>query len=541
MKGTDGKNLLSPKKGQAISCDPEQARPAGRRLLLLWAIIRIPVLILALYLMRYAILLKLEQLFDLGRPTLFVIDLLGTLLVRVVYCLALAALLSLCFSTMRRYGPLTAYLSTLCLTIVLVTLSFYLTGTTKWLGLPAVVIVATNLLPVAFLTPIVRFKRIWGGFMGLGVGIVEVLFLGHYMDWLASRTGSTRKIRWLASSIVPTVASLFLAAGSAAALLGAPALVPLEQALRMPGEVRILARGDFNLLDIDPTGRYLYATGHGLDRLRRYDVEDWSSQPLKSDVSTGGAQGFAYDPAASELYVLNLKSKRLIYIDATTLKFKRSIPVPELSPGDPWVVVERNSDTITIASEVDLRTGSPLIVLNRTTGAAHDLRVEEVGNLLVHPTRSLLYFSFFRRNTGIMLYDIQKRAITRQVPTKERMDRMAIWKRSNELLITAPLDSRIIRFNADTLEPKGEIDSIFGVRVIAVDNLRNLLLCGSLATGKVAVVDLNSGHQKGSYYLGPWLRTIVLNEKNGTAYVSSNGALYEIQYVGTNGVITSRH
>jgi len=309
----------------------------------------------------------------------------------------------------------------------------------------------------------------------------------------------------------------------------------------MPGEVRILARGDFNLLDIDPTGRYLYATGHGLDRLRRYDVEDWSSQPLKSDVSTGGAQGFAYDPAASELYVLNLKSKRLIYIDATTLKFKRSIPVPELSPGDPWVVVERNSDTITIASEVDLRTGSPLIVLNRTTGAAHDLRVEEVGNLLVHPTRSLLYFSFFRRNTGIMLYDIQKRAITRQVPTKERMDRMAIWKRSNELLITAPLDSRIIRFNADTLEPKGEIDSIFGVRVIAVDNLRNLLLCGSLATGKVAVVDLNSGHQKGSYYLGPWLRTIVLNEKNGTAYVSSNGALYEIQYVGTNGVITSRH
>jgi hypothetical protein len=44
------------------------------------------------------------------------------------------------------------------------------------------------------------------------------------------------------------------------------------------------------------------------------------------------------------------------------------------------------------------------------------------------------------------------------------------------------------------------------------------------------VFDLTTGQQKGNYYLGPWLRSIVLDSVNGNAYVSTNGALFKVDY-----------
>jgi hypothetical protein len=92
------------------------------------------------------------------------------------------------------------------------------------------------------------------------------------------------------------------------------------------------------------------------------------------------------------------------------------------------------------------------------------------------------------------------------------------------------MESRVARLDAATLEVKGYISTLFGVRAIAVDKGRNLLLVGSIASGRVVVIDLATGRQRASYYLGPWLRTIELVPERGIAYVSSNGAIYELHY-----------
>ena len=116
------------------------------------------------------------------------------------------------------------------------------------------------------------------------------------------------------------------------------------------------------------------------------------------------------------------------------------------------------------------------------------------------------------------------------VPTDSPADRMAYWKGGNELLLASPLKSRVIRFDADTLESRGIINSIFGVRTLAIDPIRNLLFCGSLTSGTVPIYDLATGQRRISFYLGPWLRTIAIHPSSGTAYVSSNGALYKLSY-----------
>jgi hypothetical protein len=122
--------------------------------------------------------------------------------------------------------------------------------------------------------------------------------------------------------------------------------------------------------------------------------------------------------------------------------------------------------------------------------------------------------------------------VTRSATADPRAERMAFSRRRNELLVTSPMESRIMRFDADSLQPKGYIPALFGVRAIAVDEARDVVLCGNIATGQMVTIDLATRQRLQTYYLGPWLRTIELHVDSGTAYVSSNGALYRVQYAG---------
>jgi hypothetical protein len=98
------------------------------------------------------------------------------------------------------------------------------------------------------------------------------------------------------------------------------------------------------------------------------------------------------------------------------------------------------------------------------------------------------------------------------------------------VLVTVPMDGRVLRFAAETLEPRGSFDTVFGVRTLALDEGRQLLFCGSLATGYMAILDLRTGKELTRYYIAPWLRTIQPVPDRQIAYVSANGAIYQIDY-----------
>jgi hypothetical protein len=55
------------------------------------------------------------------------------------------------------------------------------------------------------------------------------------------------------------------------------------------------------------------------------------------------------------------------------------------------------------------------------------------------------------------------------------------------------------------------------------------------------VIDLRTGTILRSHYLGPWLRTIQLRVEDATAYVSSNGALYTLNYLSSLPVQRAGH
>jgi DNA-binding beta-propeller fold protein YncE len=506
-------------------------RRSGRVGLFFWGLLRFPALVILLYLFRDSVLSAIEGAFDIIGITEYTIALVSTAVTRGVIFLSLTLVLWAFWTLIEKlFGPLIAYFSIVAATCVLLFVAFRFAGTRRLYAVPAVLILATNLIPDQIVERFRRFGGLWNWFMAVCVGVAEVFLFRRYVEWLQSLIGGEAMPRRASVSILSVLPGLLLTSGVVAVVLEFEPLVPLEQMIRRSPEVTIIDSGDFNWIDIDTSGRYLYASGHGLQHLQRYDLARLSAPPLLSDSPSGRAQGFAYDSDTGEIYVYNGQTEHLLYFDAATLALKRSLPLPGVSPGDPWVAVDRQSDTITVVSEADIRAGMPFIIVNRSTGAILDRRDFDAGNFLVHPDKPILYLSFFRYRTSLIAYDLEQRRTLYEVSTDSRVDRMAYWKQANEVLLASPVESEVTRFDADTLELKGSLRTIFGVRVLAVDPVRNFLLCGSLATGTVAVFDLETGQERASFYLGPWLRTITLDPDGGIAYVSANGALYRLNY-----------
>ena len=524
-----------------VTSSPEFAEPTAhsrirrwlRTPVLFWVLLRVPTLILAAYVLRSPILTALEKHVDIVAITRTLIEILSTPVARTVSGITFGGLLLLAVMAAKRFRPLATYMLVLLTAGILVALAYNAGIISGRRGGLVWLITALNFMPGSLLAIITRHSRIWNALLITGVGIAELFFAREYWLWVRRHSGRARSPghTGLLASALP---GLLLGSLAFALLIRSEGLLIFEQRFRLSSDAVILERGQsFNWLDLDPTGRYLYATGHTIARLRRYDLLNPSALPLQSQVSTGGAQGFAYDPNANEIYAVNTFTNQLLYFDAITLEQRHVVDVPRLSPGDPWVAVDGPTGTVTIVSEADSQVGAPLIVLDRTSGRILGEAPLDAGNILKHPSKPWLYLSFFRRRNEVLLYDLEARSVRRSTAADAQAERMVYWKAGNELLVTSPVKSRIMRFDADSLSPKGYFLAPFGARAIALDEQRQLLLCGNIATGYVLIVDLRTETSVARHYLGPWLRTITLHVESGTAYISSNGALYRLEYART--------
>jgi len=495
---------------------------------LVWAVARLPMLVVLVYLFRARVLDVIERQFDILTITRFVIDLLSVPVTRIIVGTGFFAVLLAVAAGTRRLRPMLVYATTLLVACCALAALALTTATSLQRGLIVALILALNLAPAALFERVRGRPRTWNILMLTGVGVAELLFAREYWHWIR---GGRRSSESMGSGLPSTIPALLLASLAAGVLIRDERLVAVEQKIRLSPDVKVIERGlSMNWIELDPSGTYLYVTGHDVPYLRRYDIRNLAAPPLVSDAPTGGAQGFAYDRSANQLFAVNTDTKQLLYLDATTLKLQRTADLAQLSPGDPWIAVDAQTDTLTVVSEADAQIGDPLMVLERSNGQTVARADLDAGNLLKHPSRSWVYLTFFRRRSEVMLYDLEARSVTRRAPADPRAERMAFWKTNNELLVTSPIESRVLRFDADTLTPKGSLHALFGVRAIALDEARQLLLCGNIATGHLIVLDLKTGARVSTRYLGPWLRTIELDVPNGTAYVSANGALYVLRY-----------
>src|SRR5215813_13839815 len=333
--------------------------------------------------------------------------------------------------------------------------------------------------------------------------------------------------------------SVVLVPALAAVLLHGWSLQGLAHRLHRDESVHQVAEIDLNALALDAENGLLYAAGHGTDYLLAYDINDISRAPHSSPVTTDKAQSFFYNPVNQELYLFKENDRALLFIEARTLSQKKSVTDLDMTEGDVRLAYDQVNDSIILVSEgmywgsPTERKGYPVAVVARKTGQLL-YTVTDCGELCIpgliqtHPASPLLYMAFPKR---VRAYDLNTRRVVGTSAVKGQwVDGMAITPDGKELLVGVPLQSEVLRFDAESLVLKGSIATVFGVRTLAVDSERNLLLTASLATNMVDVIDLKTFRRVAQHYVAPWLRDICLDTKTGFAYVSSTEGLFRVQY-----------
>lgn len=263
-----------------------------------------------------------------------------------------------------------------------------------------------------------------------------------------------------------------------------------------------------------------------------FDTEHLDQPPRRSKTDIGKTQSFAFNPDLQELYIYKADARELLYLDALTLKSFRSVPIPELSPGDVLVNLQRGTDSITIASEADLETGIHFMMIDRSSGdiiATLPLPLIPT-NVAFHPEQDILYFNSFR-DTYLISWGLNSHEVLQNVETSSRTDRLIFSASTSEVLVASPLEGVILRYDAQSLEFKGKIKTSLGDRTLTIDPQRNLLLVGNFINNRMRVINLNTYEPVASFYIGAWIRTIALAVERGIAYVSSVRNLFKVKYV----------
>lgn len=507
-------------------------------------VLRLPLLGLAIFLFRVQLVEFIEQTFGLGQAVEAAVYFVSTFPTRMWLFAAGVFALAFVILAVGKLQISAAFRYVLVLVFVFsgIFISFVLLFKTSDGLLRAFIVtllLALNNLPYEWLARRLTSSGVIGWGVVAGVGVAEAVFPQAYGLWLAEHfrwRDSIKRWSWLGGVLSATLVWIFILVP-----FDNPRMLTLGERLHANPDVQKIAEGDTNWIELNAEHGLLYVVGRSTNYLLAYDVNNLNAPPLRSE-DIGKTQSFAYNPDRQELYAYKAETGELVYLNALTLETLRTVPVKDpltnsgqgLSPGDVWVQWHRLTDTIVLSSEADVEIGTPLYLFNRESGevlATMPLPVIPTAHLVFHPNQPRMYFNSFREPYFAM-WDMQRYEIAQQVQISPRTDRMIFSAADNEVWIASPLDGAVLRYNADTLDYSGSISANFGIRTLALDTQRNLLLTGNFINNRLTVIDLTSNKPVAQYYVGPWLRTIALDVDNGAAYISTVRSLFKVKYIG---------
>jgi hypothetical protein len=508
-----------------------------RTSLIAWAILRLPILGLVVYGIRFQIAEFIENSVGLDAVMDFAVYSASTFSTRILLYTGGAVILWLSFwlAGRRTKSHKAAYFLFLAAAFLVIYISFQfllIVPNALLRSLFITIILAMNTVPYDWLAKRLTDNKFLSSFFIAGIGITEALVPQSYFFWLSEKIQNKpiaafpQKWSWLAGILIAPLFWVFLFTPA-----DNQRILTLGEKLHANPAVEKFAEGNFNWVELNPARRELYAVGLGQNFMLAFDVDNLNIPPRKSKTDIGKVQSFGFNPELQELYVYKNISHELLYLDTVELKSFRSVSVPEIAGGDVWINWERQTDVITIASEADFETGVPFVMFDRPSGeltATIPMPLVPT-NVAFHTEKPILYFNSFR-DTYLVAWDLAEKKVIQQTETSPRTDRLAYSPNSSEVFVASPLEGVILRYDAETLEFKGKIKTSLGDRTLTIDPQRNLMLVGNFINNRVQVIDLNTYQVIDSFYLGPWIRTIALDVENGAAYVSTIRNLFKVTY-----------
>ena len=291
---------------------------------------------------------------------------------------------------------------------------------------------------------------------------------------------------------------------------------------------QVIVKGDYNWIELDPKNKLLYVAGHSTDQVLAYDTTNLSNPAKLSESTNVNAQSFALNLSANEMYYPT--ADEIIVFNVPDLTIKERIPIPHLARGDVWIVWDQQNGQIILSSEADEESGSPFLIVDRESGNVVYDEPLNAWNIYLNPSQSILYMGSSFRDDRYYLLDTKSHEVVNSVETGEFGNRMVLDMSHDELLIATPFKSKIIRYDPLTLENKGSINGNIGVRSVAIDQKNSLLFAGSIVDNTLRIIDLNTYKVLRTYWVGPWVRSIVPDSEHRLAYISTRYDVICIAY-----------
>jgi hypothetical protein len=379
-----------------------------------------------------------------------------------------------------------------------------------------------------------RYGRLLNLLFWICIGI-EFLLPRAYLAWIGRDRDRTGEVSPILMRVLPSAA---LAAAALAVSAPHPMLMRLGQTMFMSPAAEFVFGPDYQVysgydvsdLALDPATGDIVLCGQ----------EQRSPKVLRKGADAAADTGiynagneYCEFAGPQALVTADKESNELLVIDPKSLRVRGRLHLDRLPHGEIFLAAFPGLNLVAAASENEEGLGGGpgirIIDLNRMK-VIREIDAE-IGNLIADPRRPVIYTNHFARNIGVRAWEIRTGRLLATSSRFGRSDRMAFDAARNELLATVPETGQVWRLDADTLKDKAPIETVFGVRGIAIDPGRDLLLAASFLTNDLDVIDLKTGRSLRRYRLGAWMRTVLIPGNDGIAYVASRYGVYRLNYL----------
>jgi hypothetical protein len=229
-------------------------------------------------------------------------------------------------------------------------------------------------------------------------------------------------------------------------------------------------------------------------------------------------QQVKFNPARGEAYHFDKQRGALLVLDGGSLAVKRAIEIPGLGYGGSAISDFDNSGgTLAVALE-----DSPLLVFRLGSFALRSvLRGTEHTEFILYDRAAGSYLVSFYKGRDTFEAISADGKIRRQVAAGRFQGGMALSEKRKELYLAMPLQGRILVFDSATLEQKGWLRSVYGVRGLACDDKNGVLVAASMCGGFAEAINLEDGRRVARIRAGYYLRELALDPEARTAFVTS--------------------
>jgi hypothetical protein len=314
---------------------------------------------------------------------------------------------------------------------------------------------------------------------------------------------------------------------------------PIAQA---PDIRQLLATRQLYGLTVDPVAKRILVTDKKTSHHRpayAFRLDDLSAPPKHFTIPSSEVEKIHLDVTSRRIYHVDRQTKRLVVMNADTFDVlpKEMVALHQACSGSTDLALSRSSRRLIVMWENGF--GSLVDLNTLQTGSS----LMPFGCLVLHDDINNVFYILGGKDGGPKetaqmnekLFCVDDTCVF-PLDVKFETDgmglyRMCLSRKRRELYVSVAGESEIRVYSTPDLKVLRKLPAQFAVRAIALDDERGLLLAGSVVTGYVDVMDVESGKTLQHQYVAKYGRNIALDTERRQAFMTSTtDGLFVLKY-----------